>query len=452
MAGIIMEASPKGFAKLQATLKETFGFNRGVTISIIILSSLVIAFAVFWFIYSAPPSSITMSSGPADSVFQTNAERYRKLLASNGITLHILPSQGSLENLMRLKTRSNEVDVAFFQGGLPRGMNANGIESLGSLYSEPLMLYYIGRKKITLLSELDGKRIAVGAEGSAVRRLAVTLLGLCGIETNRNELLVDLDGEDAADALVKKKIHAVFMMGESAAFGTMRKLQRSPDIHIYSYAQADAYIRRIQYLTKLTLPMGSIDFEKNIPENDITLVGATVQLIARRDLHPAVSDLLLEAAHDIHSRPSMYRKRGEFPTPVSNDIPVSDEAMRFYKSGKGFFYRVLPFWLATLVSQLIVVVIPAAVVLIPAFQVIPALYTFSVNVRIGRWYRALLTLEQDHLENRERSPSDYLVRLDRIEHGINRSKIPISFAGQFYILRQHCALVRDRIAAESVPK
>lgn len=440
----------KGFAKFQASLKETFGFNRAVTISLMVLTVLIIAFAVFWFTFSAPPTTITIASGPADSVFQTNAERYRKFLASNGITLTILPTQGSMENLSLLKTHSNDVDVAFFQGGLPRGMNAAGIESLGSLYSEPLMLYYKSRQPISLMSELDGKRIAVGAVGSGTRRLALQLLGMNGISTNSNANLLPLDGDEAAAALIDGGIAAAFMMGDSATFGTMRKLQRTGSIRIYDYKQAEAYIRRIQYLTKLSLPMGSIDLGKNIPERDITLIGATVQLIARSSLHPAVSDLLLEAAQDIHGRPSMYRKRGEFPSPMSNDIPLSQDALRFYKSGKGFFYRILPFWLATLVSQLIVVVIPAVVVLIPAFQVIPALYTFSVNVSIGRWYRALLTLEQDHLDGKEASPEQYIKRLDRIEHGINRGKVPIAFAGEFYILRQHCALVRERLKGADV--
>ncbi|MBI4978178.1 MAG: ABC transporter substrate-binding protein [Spirochaetes bacterium] len=441
-----------GIVRIQKFFKETFGLSPIVTALILILFAAVIAFSIVWFIISAPPSTVVMTSGPDGSVFQTNAERYKKLLAANGVKLVVLPSHGSRENLARLMSKKSSASVGFMQGGLPRGTKATNIVSLGTLYSEPLMLYYRGKEEKKLLSDFKGSRIAVGLEGSGTRALALSILGLNGITTNSNALLLDTDGEDAAQALISGDIDAVFMMGDSASYQTMRKLQRTAGIQIFNYTQADAYIRRMQSLTKLTLPMGSIDFGRNVPPHDITLIGTTVELVARDKLHSAICDILLEAAQEIHGRPGTYRKRGEFPSPLTNDLQLSENAARFYKSGKSFFYRHFPYWLATLISQLIVVVIPVIVLLIPGIQAIPAIYSLVIDLSIGRLYRALLTLEQEVIENPNLAKDASVTsRLEKIEEKIKGSRVPVGFAGQFYILRQHIEMVRTRITAGGKP-
>lgn len=373
-------------------MMETFGLGRAVSLSAILLVGVLTIAAVFWFSYSAPPRTIRMTSGPTGSVFQMNAERYKKILARNGVKLMILPSEGSLENLKRLADPSFRVDIGFVQGGLANGLNTDKLVSLGSISYQPLLVFYRGAAALKLLSELNGKRLAIGPVGSGTRSLALTLLAFNGIEPGGATALVDLEAEDAAKALIEGKIDAVFLMGDFASPQVMRKLLSTPEVHMFNFMQADGYARRITYLTKLQLPQGAIDFGKNIPERDVSLIGPTVELIVRSDLHPVLSDLLLEAATEVHGKAGILKRQGEFPAPLEHEFSISEDASRFYKSGKGFLYRSLPFRLANVLNRIIVVFVPLVVILIPALRLIPGVYRWRIKLRIYRWYRTLLVL------------------------------------------------------------
>jgi hypothetical protein len=225
----------------------------------------------------------------------------------------------------------------------------------------------------------------------------------------------------------------------------MRTLLRAPSVHLYNFIQADAYARRIHYLSKMELPQGSIDLGKNIPRRDVQLIGPTVEIIARPDLHPALSDLLLEAAREVHGGAGLLRRQGEFPAPLEHEFPISADAVRFYKSGKSFLYRYLPFQFASLVNRILVVFIPMVVVLIPGVKIIPALYRWRINLGIYRWYRALLVLEQDLMHASPVKKEELFERLDRIEQAVNVMRVPASFAEQFYVLRGHIGFVRQQL-------
>jgi TRAP-type uncharacterized transport system substrate-binding protein len=425
---------------------ETFGLGRAAAFTTILFIALVAVSAAFWFVKSAPPSDIIITTGPVGSLFQTNAEKYRVILARNHVKLTILPSHGSMENLQRLNDPSFRVDIGLVQGGVTNGADFDRIVSLGSISYQPLLVFYRGTSTVETLSQLSGKRLVIGAEGSGTRLLVLNLLAANGIEPGGSTMMTNLDAEEASNALLKGDMDAVFLMGDSASPQIMRQLLRSQQIQLMNFAQADGYTRRIRYLNKLELPRGSIDFGKNLPTRDVNLVGPTVELLARADLHPAICDLLLEAAREVHGRASLMQRRGEFPAPLEHDFAISDEATRYYKSGKSFFYRHLPFWIASLVNRIVVVIVPAIVLLIPAVRVIPTLLRLRVKLRLYRWYRALLLLDRELLGNHSGNREELLKRLDDIEKAVNRMKVPASFADQFYGLRGHINFVRDRLA------
>lgn len=432
--------------QFQTMFTEIFGLGRAAALSAVLLISLVTIVAVFWFFYSAPPRTIIITSGPEGSIFRMNAEKYRTILARNGVKVKVLPSRGSLENLKRLADPSFKVDIGFVQGGVADGLAIDKLTSLGSVSYEPLLVFYRSTRPLDLLSRLNGKRLAIGPEGSGTRSLALVLLAANGIEPGGATTLADLDAEDAAKALIEGTVDAVFLMGDAAPPQTMRTLLRTPGIRLFDFTQADGYTRRIGYLNKLDLPKGSIDFGRDVPAHDISLIGPTVELIARADLHPALSDLLLEAAREVHGKPGLFKRRGEFPAPLEHEFPISLDAGRFYRSGKSFLYRYLPFWLASLANRFLVVAVPLVVVLLPGLRSIPALYRWRIRLRIYRWYRALLVLERDlfaQLATGEREK--FLGRLDHIEEQVNKMKVPASFADQFYVLRGHIDFVRDRL-------
>jgi hypothetical protein len=226
----------------------------------------------------------------------------------------------------------------------------------------------------------------------------------------------------------------------------MRKLLNTPGVQLMNFGQADAYARRFPYLNKLELPLGSLDFGKNMPEHPIALIGPTTELIAREDLHPALSDLLIEAAREVHGRATLLQRAGEFPAPVEHEYRLSEDASRYYKTGKGFLYRNMPFWVASLADRTLVILVPILVLLIPALKLVPQLYRWRVSWRIYRWYGALLTLERDLLADAPSEKREELVkRLDAIEQGVSRMKVPLAFADQFYVLRQNIIFVRQRL-------
>jgi hypothetical protein len=325
-------------------------------------------------------------------------------------------------------------------------LDIDKLTSLGSVSYEPLLVFYRGVRSLNVLSGLNGKRLAIGPEGSGTRSLALVLLAANGIEPGGATALVDLDAEDAAGALLENSIDAVFLMGDAASPQIMRKLMQMPGVRLFDFMQADGYTRRIGYLNKLELPRGSIDLGKDIPAHDVSLIGPTVELIARAYLHPALSDLLLEAGSEVHGNPGLFKHRGEFPTPLEHEFHISADASRYYKSGKSFLYRYLPFRLASLMNRILVVAVPIAVVLLPGLRIIPALYRWRIKLRIYRWYRALLMLERDLITRLAREEREELFgRLDDIEEEVNKMKMPASFADQFYVLRGHIDFVRDRL-------
>jgi hypothetical protein len=435
-----------GLGRIVRLLVETFGLSYAAAWAASLLIVGVVMFGVFWFVHAAPPRSLVITSGTPGSSFETNAYRYKEILARSGVTVKILPSQGSFENLQRLQDSSTPVDVGFVQGGITNGQNSGKLFSLGSISYQPLLIFHRGTNSLSRLSELAGKRLAVGAAGSGTRMLATTLLELNGIKPGGATELLALDAEDAARDLLADKVEAVFLMGDSASPQIMRRLLTSPGVQMFSFSQADAYSRRITYLNKLELPMGSIDFGKNLPPHDVYLVGPTVELLARPHLHPALSDLLLEAAQEVHGGASLLKRKGEFPSPLERDFPISPEASRYYKSGKTFLYRALPFWLASLVNPILVAIVPMIVLLVPGLKAIPFVFRLRMRLKIYRWYRALLSLEREVVDGGSAvRHEDLLSRLEHIEQGVNHMKVPVSFADQFYALRGYIAFVRTQL-------
>ena len=434
-----------GIRRIQVMFAETFGLGHGTTLGAIVFICVVVIVAAFWFIRSAPPDTIIMTSGDEGTSFVRNAEKYKKILAEKGVKLEILKSEGSLENLERLANPAFRVDVGFVQTGVAGGTNTDKLVSLGSVNYLPLYIFYRSGKPFDILSQFSGKRLAIGEDGTGTQVLALELLALNGIKPGGATALLEIDDDDAHKALQEGKIDAAFMMSDSASSETRRELLREPGIKLFNFSQADAYTRRIGHLNKVVIPKGSYDFGKNIPDHDITLVSPTVELIARSDFHPALSDLLLEAATEVHSKPGLTRNRGEFPVMLEHEYKISPDAVRFYKSGKGFLYKYLPFWMASLVNRILLVFVPMLLVLIPGLKSIPAIYRWRMRLRLLRWYRALLILEEGLVAQiTPEKHAELMERLNEIEETVNNLKVPASFADQLFTLRSYMGMVRER--------
>lgn len=442
-----MDSSPlKKRPAIINALVETFGFSPALATAVVLFLGFLAVLAAFWVISSAPPDKIVLTSGPADSTFHRWAELYKKELAEeHNVTLEIRPSGGSGENLRSLQAADSGVDVGFVAGGSTENTDLSNLVSLGSVAYQPLLLFYRSPAPIARLSDLNGKRIALGAPGSAARGLATTLLQGNGV-TAATATFSDLDAGAAATALVEGRLDAIFLMGDSAPLQTLRTLVRTPAVLLYSFRQADAYLRRYSYLNRIVLPEGSFDLGANLPAQSVTLVGPTVELVTRKGFNSALTDLLLEVAKKVHGKTGLLQKKGEFPAPLQQDIPLSPDAVRYYKSGQGFLYDHLPFWVANLSSRVAVAAIPLILLLIPVFRFLPVMYRLSIRLRLYKCYRPLMRLERDTIGplTPERT-AELQQRLDEIELAVNQLRVPASFADQFYELRLHIAYVRQRL-------
>ncbi len=409
---------------------------------------LALIIAGFWyaaqFIKPAPPNRVVIATGGPGGSYQRFAALYKPLIERNGIQFIERTSAGAVENLALLRAADEEVDVAFVQGGLGVGSDPAGLVSLGSIYYEPLWVFYRNAEPIDQLVHLRGKRIAIGGEGSGTRKLATELLEASGAAAPPTRLL-PLGGLEAVEALRSGKADAIFLVGPANS-GAVWASFYAEGFRLMSFAQADAFVRRWPFLSKLTLPRGAIDLVRDIPSRDVALVAPVAALVARDSIHPALIDVLLQAAAEVNGQPGLFQRAGEFPNPRQVDFPLSSEAERFYSSGRRFLQRYLPFWVATLVDRLVVLLIPVVVLMIPLMRIAPAVYGWRSRSRIYKWYGQLKFLEEAWLRDPAARPRDeWLAELDRLEARVNRIRTPLAFANQLYILREHIGLVRRAV-------
>jgi TRAP transporter TAXI family solute receptor len=397
----------------------------------------------------APPRVVTLSTGQQNGAYEAFGKKYADLLGKHGIKVVLKPSTGSYENLQRLA--AGEADIAFLQSGTTSQDEAErkGLISLGSLFTEPLWLFLREDVKVKDLTQLKGLRINFGPEGSGAPRLFKQVLEANGLEPS--ELKVSsLANTPATVELLEKRIDGlVFSSAPDAPL--IQMLLITPGIKLFDFTQAEAYTRRLPFLTHVVLPRGIVDLGRDLPAKDYHLIAPTATLVARDDLHPALVDLLVQAASTIHSGAGWFQQQGQFPSPKYSEIPVAHEAAKFYKDGPPFLQRYMSFWLANLFDRMWVVVVALGALILPLSKVVPPLYVWRIRSRVFRWYGQLRTVEQALAaapeDRRDAVYAEQLERLNDIEERVNQISIPLSFADDLYGLRSHINLVRQRILA-----
>lgn len=428
-----------GYAIDRAALKDA---------ATVVLPVLLVIVAAFWlasrYIRPAPPDSLIMSTGAPGGAYHLYAQRYRDILARDGVTLELRASAGSIENLQRLKDPGTGVEVALIQGGVAAEEDNSDLVSLGSVAYEPLWIFYRGPRELTLLNNLAGKRIAVGIEGSGTRALALQLLQAVGAQGVPSSL-VALGGDPAADALIAGRIDAAFVVGSTDA-PVVQRLLKADGVRLLSIPNAQAFTRRYPFLSALTLPRGVVDLAAVVPNEDIVLLAPTANIVTRKDLHPALAFLLLNAASEVHARSGLLHRHREFPSARESEFALSDQAERYFGNGPPLLRRYLPFWLANLIERMLVLLVPIVAVMVPAFKILPALLQWRVKSRIFRWYGEIKYLEDELMRDPDPAhASAMLARLDEIEEGVSRTSVPRSYSDYAYNLRTHIEVVRTRI-------
>jgi len=410
--------------------------------------AILLLIAGFWFAYQfvapPPPKKIVISTGSNTGAYYKIAQQYREELAKEGIELEIISSSGSGENISRLVNK--QADLAIIQGGT--GNNESGLYSLGSLYYEPLWIFLDKPNNVEQIADFSSLRIAIGREGSGTRILAKQLLELNHIEKTTNQLFA-LPAKDAAEALIKSEIDVDIMVASSES-DIVQQLLRNDQIKLLDFNRADAYIRLLPYLSKITLPEGVIDLGKDLPAQTVTLLAPTANLVISEDFNSALIVLLLKAADAIHGKATVFSVAGTFPSSEFTAYPINEVAERFYKVGPPFLMRYLPFWPAVFIDRMIVMLVPLLALLLPLGKIMPPLYRWRIRSKIYRWYKELQEVD-DTVHRQQLSIAQFGTvsrELTQIEDQVNQVKTPLSYADQVYNLLLHIDLVRKKLNAK----
>jgi TRAP-type uncharacterized transport system substrate-binding protein len=409
--------------------------------------------AIAYFLKSAPPRHIVLASGLEDGLLHQHAKRYIEILARSGVTVEERITNGPGDNLRLLQDPHSGVDIGFTQGGIAKFPEANNVRMIASLYYVPMWIFY--RSTITLnhVNELRNHPVAIGVSGSGARSLGEHVFALNGL-TSANVAMLPLSNDAALRALQSGEVDAAIFVDGAENHAVWTALH-DPTLKLLSYSKVDAYHRRLSFVTKLTLPPGVIDLAKNIPEEEVALIGTKEMLAARDSLHPALAHLLVDAAREIHGKQGLFEEAGEFPGTTQVDLRVSTDADQHKRFGRSFLYQYFPFWVATLAERAIIILIPLAAVLFPLFHYLPQLLRWRVRSRVYRWYGELALLERDvtaHTGTLGTLPTEkWLADLERIERAVARIHTPAGFASEAYTLREHIGLVRRAIMARNSP-
>jgi TRAP-type uncharacterized transport system substrate-binding protein len=405
----------------------------------------IIGFIVaFQYVDPAPPRNISIACGAPDGANCIFAEDYREFMAKEGISLNIKTSAGAVANLELLQQEKDGVDVAFVQGGLRSLVQNDQLMSLGSLFFSPLWIFHRNGVTIDLATDTKGLRLAVGEEGSGTKILTMHLLELNGVSAENTSIL-PVGSHTAADMLVAGEVDVAFFVSTHSA-PYIEQLIKSKSVNLIGLRRAEAYTFLYPYLYMLRVPEGVIDFEANIPSSNLNLVASTTELVAKNEMHPALVNLLMQAAEEAHESGTEFERQEMFPSPNYLDFELSEDAEQYFESGPTFLQRYLPFWVANFISRMKVMLVPLIVVFFPLFKIIPPLYAWRTRRRIYRWYSELDAVDPD-LNKEEVSDSlqEFLVKLDEIEDKVCNVTVPPSYSNGLYALRLHIGMLREKL-------
>ena len=451
-----------------------------ITAAPFVLLALLLLAAAYVVLDPSPPRRVVLATGTDQGAYAEFGKRYAAQLAQHGIQVQLKPTQGAAENLDLLRT--GQVDVAFVQGGADKdhGPDDNpdaGLRSLGSMFYEPVWLFYreesarrllsasrtptVGGTRLpggqrsvakpnlqeefpglASLSQLAGWRVNIGPPGSGVPNLMQRLVEANRIDA-RSLTLQQQSQTPAVVDLLEGRLDAVVFASAPESLMVQMLLQ-TPGIQLFDFAQAEAYGRRFPFLTPVTLPRGVVDLAGDLPPHDVHLVAPTATLVARENLHPALVQLLVQAAQKVHGGAGWFQRKGDLPNARDNERTLHREAERVYSHGEPLLQRYLPFWLANLIDRMWVVLLSIVGLLIPLSRVVPPLVEFRIRSRVFRWYGQLRAIEAEE----GRTPAKELnERMDEIEARVAHITVPLSYADELYSLRSHIQLVRRRLTS-----
>ena len=393
-----------------------------------------------------PPSKVVMAAGFKGASFEYYGQQYQEILARSHVQLELRETAGAIENLKLLQDPKADVQIAFVIGGLSDAKHAPGVLSLGPVNDQPFWIFYSSNQQFDQLSQLKGKRIAIGPIGSATRYMAEQVLGKGGVNSQTATFL-PFAGSTADEALKNGQVDAVWIIGvpESTA---VQSFLRNPNVRPMNFPMSEAFTRIFPDLARMTLPQGTIDIERVIPSNDVQLIGTKAKILIRNDLHPEIVQLLLQTMKEVHGGADLFHRSAEYPNASDSEYTVAPTAIDFYKNGPSFMQRHLPLWLSVHLQRAIAILVTGIAIGLPLLHFVPQGYNWMTRRRLLQWYAQLKALEAsfDATES-HRHLLEKQAEIERIEDAVRTINFPLTFFDQVYNLRNHIDIVRQKIAS-----
>ena len=410
-------------------------------VSIVSIGSLALTYFI-----PTPPSKVVMATAFKGASFEYYGRQYQEIFARSHVELELRETAGAVENLKLLQDPNTDVQIAFVTGGLSDAQHTPGVLSLGTVYDQPFWIFYSSKEQLDQLSQLKGKRVAVGPVGSATRYMAEQVLGKGGVNSETATFL-PFAGSAADKALKDGQVDAVWIIGVPEATAVQSFL-RNPNARPMSFPMSEAFTRIFPDLARMTLPQGTIDIERVIPSDDVQLIGTKSKVLIRSDLHPEIVQLLLQTMKEVHGGADLFHRSGEYPNASDSEYTVAATAIDFYRNGPSFMQRHLPLWLSVHVQRAIAVVVTGIAIGLPLLHFVPQSFNWMTRRRLLHWYAQLRALESsfDSSTNHKHLISK-LAEVERIEDAVSKIHFPLAFSDQVYNLRSHIDIVRQKIAS-----
>jgi TRAP transporter TAXI family solute receptor len=412
-------------------------FTIWAPLALIVVAGFLIASR---YVGTPPPRMITIAAGAENGAYHAFAQQYAWLLARDGITLEVIVTAGTVDNLELL--RRGAVTLALVQGGCASEADRAELQSLGSVFLEAVWVFTPRRSPIRRLNELAGKRVAVGPTGSGTKLLAKQLLGASGVSES-NATFVRTATSDVTPLLLRGDLDAAIVVA-SAEAPIVHTLAEQPELVLLDLERTGAYDRVFRFLTPVTLDEGVLNLERNIPPGDTRLVATAASLAARQDLHPALIPALLDAATRVHQAGGLLEETRQFPSANLVDLPMNGDASRYIRNGPSFFYRWLPYGTAVVLDRLKVLLLPLVALLLPLFRIAPPLYQWRVRSRVYRWYAAVRDIDLA-ISSEQPDVASLRNRLHALESDVASVSVPLAYTGEQYHLRLHIHLLQEEL-------
>ena len=395
------------------------------------------------FIQPSPKKEITIATGSKTGNYYKTALEYKRVLEKEKVKVNIITSAGSIENIELLKQK--KADIAFLQNGTISNEEAEGITSLASIYYEPLWVFYRNEGySIDYIIQLITKKISIGKQGSGTRHLSLSILKDNGI-TNENSTILDYESSHAKDELIKGNIDAMFVVSSHDS-KIVKELLEDPKINVLSFKRAKAYSRKYTFLETLDLYEGTLDLYKNLPDENISLLTTTANLVINEGFSDELTRLFLKKVKEVHNKKDLFASQGEFPNTENMVLELNEEAKRYFQNGDTWLEKIFPFWIASNIDRLKLLIIPLLTLLFPLFKGFFPLYNWSMRSKIYRWYDEIRKIDNEIETLSPEKLKEELEKIEKLRIEISKeTKVPLSFMGEYYNLQLHIDHVKYRL-------